>query len=213
MFSSDEEDDVILEKVSNYYFVDETDQPISFAVLPFQTSTSELRGHLDKRIFMCGDVVSTNSKMYEPVAAWKLELSDLKPTVCALTSKRKWIEMFKPCPVYEETIRGIMVTVHCLHFAYANPGAAGKDLWPYLRKKLICEGPCLRSFHPTVEAGSDSYCITLGLSNDQVKDTQNFFCSNCQHKKHQCFACGLLGPSDKSANPEVLILFSNPLSR
>ncbi|XP_031477785.1 protein ENHANCED DOWNY MILDEW 2-like isoform X2 [Nymphaea colorata] len=267
MFSSDEEDDVILEKVSNYYFVDETDQPISFTVLPFQTSTSELRGHLDKRIFMCGDVVSTNSKMYEPVAAWKLELSDLKPTVCALTSKREWIEMFKPCPAYEETIRGIMVTVHCLHFAYTNPGAAGTDLWPYLRKKLIdetlakskviqtitgevperwrfptegmnevpkeadgnlydledgmdsfdhvcaicdnggeilcCEGPCLRSFHPTVEAGSDSYCITLGLSNDQVKDTQNFFCSNCQHKKHQCFACGLLGHSDKSANPEV----------
>lgn len=90
MFLSDGEDDIIPEKVANYYFVDETDEPTSFAVLPFRKSTGDFRGQLDNRIFMCGDVVSTHAKMHEPVVAWTLELSDLKPTIYALTSKRIW---------------------------------------------------------------------------------------------------------------------------
>lgn len=34
---------------------------------------------------------------------------------------------------------------------------------------------------------------------------QNFLCANCQYKRHQCFACGKLGSSDKSTGAEVLL--------
>ncbi|KAM7510784.1 hypothetical protein LguiB_009659 [Lonicera macranthoides] len=67
---------------------------------------------------------------------------------------------------------------------------------------LCCEGKCLRSFHATVDAGSDSICESLGLSDEQVVAIQNFFCKNCQYKQHQCFACGKLGSSDKSTSAE-----------
>lgn len=32
---------------------------------------------------------------------------------------------------------------------------------------------------------------------------QSFLCKNCQFKQHQCYACGKLASSDKSANAEV----------
>lgn len=32
-----------------------------------------------------------------------------------------------------------------------------------------CEGKCMRSFHATKEAGSDSACESLGFSEEQVK--------------------------------------------
>ncbi|KAK2405930.1 protein ENHANCED DOWNY MILDEW [Trifolium repens] len=68
---------------------------------------------------------------------------------------------------------------------------------------LPCEGRCLRSFHATIEAGRDSFCDSLGYTITQVNAFPNFYCENCKHKKHQCFACGKLGSSDESSNPEV----------
>ncbi|XP_050874338.1 protein ENHANCED DOWNY MILDEW 2 isoform X1 [Lathyrus oleraceus] len=68
---------------------------------------------------------------------------------------------------------------------------------------LPCEGRCLRSFHATVESGRDSLCESLGYTSTQVNAFPNFYCDNCRYKKHQCFACGRLGSSDESSNPEV----------
>ncbi|CAA6661570.1 unnamed protein product [Spirodela intermedia] len=68
---------------------------------------------------------------------------------------------------------------------------------------LCCEGECRRSFHATKGAGIDSHCKTLGYTRAQVHAIQKFFCPNCLHKRHQCFACGQLGNSDKQAEPEV----------
>ncbi|XP_078438798.1 protein ENHANCED DOWNY MILDEW 2-like isoform X2 [Wolffia australiana] len=68
---------------------------------------------------------------------------------------------------------------------------------------LCCEGECLRSFHATKGSGADSQCKTLGYTRAQVKAIKNFFCPNCLLKKHQCFACGQLGNSDKESGPEV----------
>ncbi|KAK9077390.1 hypothetical protein SSX86_005727 [Deinandra increscens subsp. villosa] len=69
---------------------------------------------------------------------------------------------------------------------------------------LPCEGQCMRSFHPTVEAGVDTYCESLGFENAaQYEEVATFLCDNCKHQKHQCFVCGLLGSSDKSSSAEV----------
>ncbi|KAL1300637.1 hypothetical protein AAHE18_18G196000 [Arachis hypogaea] len=68
---------------------------------------------------------------------------------------------------------------------------------------FLCEGRCLRSFHPTIEDGKDSLCDSLGFTKAQVTAFPNFYCENCKNKKHQCFACGNLGSSDESSNAEV----------
>ncbi|XP_020593200.1 protein ENHANCED DOWNY MILDEW 2 [Phalaenopsis equestris] len=78
---------------------------------------------------------------------------------------------------------------------------------------LCCEGRCLRSFHATRRAGEDSDCASLGLTRFQVEAMQNFLCKNCQLKQHQCFACGKLGSSDKSGNPEVFCCVSATCGR
>ncbi|XP_060176109.1 protein ENHANCED DOWNY MILDEW 2-like isoform X1 [Lycium barbarum] len=66
---------------------------------------------------------------------------------------------------------------------------------------LCCEGRCIRSFHPTVESGAGSCCESLAYRNHQA--IQTFLCKNCRYQQHQCFACGLLGSSDKSTGAEV----------
>lgn len=78
---------------------------------------------------------------------------------------------------------------------------------------LCCEGRCLRSFHATRRAGADSDCASLGLTRVQVEAMQSFLCKNCQFKQHQCFACGKLGSSDKSANTEVFCCVSATCGR
>ncbi|KAJ4842141.1 hypothetical protein Tsubulata_024258, partial [Turnera subulata] len=67
---------------------------------------------------------------------------------------------------------------------------------------LCCEGRCMRSFHATVEAGEESACESLGLTEREVRAMGNFLCKNCEYKQHQCFACGELGNSDKTSNAE-----------
>ncbi|PWA62622.1 zinc finger, RING/FYVE/PHD-type, Methyltransferase, trithorax [Artemisia annua] len=74
----------------------------------------------------------------------------------------------------------------------------------YLNGCHCCEGQCIRSFHPTTDAGVDNYCESLGFENAaQYEAIPNFLCDNCKFQKHQCFACGMLGSSDKSTTAEV----------
>ncbi|RID59835.1 hypothetical protein BRARA_F03033 [Brassica rapa] len=69
---------------------------------------------------------------------------------------------------------------------------------------LCCEGSCLRAFHPTISDGADTSCESLGFPDGtQVQALREYLCSNCQHKQHQCYACGQLGSSDKNSSQEV----------
>ncbi|XP_071730805.1 protein ENHANCED DOWNY MILDEW 2-like [Rutidosis leptorrhynchoides] len=65
---------------------------------------------------------------------------------------------------------------------------------------LCCEGICKRSFHPTIQLGAESCCESLCYKNEaQNEPITGFICDNCKHQRHQCFACGRLGSSDKSS--------------
>nr|XP_043630206.1 protein ENHANCED DOWNY MILDEW 2-like [Erigeron canadensis] len=65
---------------------------------------------------------------------------------------------------------------------------------------LVCEGQCMRSFHPTIDAGVETLCESLGFKNSaQYEAIPVFLCKNCKHHIHQCFVCGMLGSSDKSS--------------
>ncbi|KAE9584135.1 putative histone-lysine N-methyltransferase chromatin regulator PHD family [Lupinus albus] len=68
---------------------------------------------------------------------------------------------------------------------------------------VCCDGACKRSFHATVEHGRESMCGSLGLTKKEV-DKKTFYCKNCEHKQHQCFACGKLGYSGLAKGAEVI---------
>ncbi|CAM6107985.1 unnamed protein product [Calypogeia fissa] len=61
---------------------------------------------------------------------------------------------------------------------------------------ICCEGPCQRHFHAT--PAKDSSCKTLGLTSQQVKKMDMYYCKNCLLKQHQCFICQELGSSGPS---------------
>uniref|UniRef100_A0A5B7BGT9 Zinc finger PHD-type domain-containing protein n=1 Tax=Davidia involucrata TaxID=16924 RepID=A0A5B7BGT9_DAVIN len=297
MASSDDEGESLAHTVSNYYFVDDKDEPISFSELPVQWNEGESPEGKREQTFLHGTADNGLQKIYKQVTAWKFDLSDAKPEILVLSKENNWIKLQKPRKSYEDTIRTILITVHCLHFVKKNPETSGRSLWDHLAKVfslyevkpsendimdhitliseavkrdetlakskllvafleekprkrkaldedvrttansgfivdddmideaeedgsdeedelfdsvcsicdnggelLCCEGRCMRSFHATVEAGTESTCKSLRLSDEQVEAIQNFFCKNCQYKQHQCFSCGELGSSDKSSD-------------
>ncbi|PIA65279.1 hypothetical protein AQUCO_00100630v1 [Aquilegia coerulea] len=297
---SDDEGETVAQSVSTYHFVDDKDELISFSVLPVQWCEDEKLDSINNVVFLSGTADDGFQKIYKQVTAWKFDLSDLQPQVSVLSKEGNWIKLLKPRKSFEDTVRTILVTLHCLHFVKKNPEVMRKPLWDRLRKifssyevvpsendlldhlplikaaveqdeilsksqylteflenplqrstfdedthsgldakrdfiadddedfdeigaadeetelfdsvcafcdnggeLLCCEGRCIRSFHATVDAGVESNCKSLGLTNDQVKAMQTFLCLNCQQSKHQCFACGKLGSSDKSLGPEV----------
>ncbi|KAL8116200.1 hypothetical protein AgCh_022627 [Apium graveolens] len=311
--SDDEGEQVVVHSVSDYYFVDGSDDPVSFSELPVQWKDGERTGGKQKQIFMHGSIDNGLQKIYKQVEALKFELSNVKPEISVLPSKENiWMKLGKPRKSHETLFRTILVTVQSLHFLRRNPEASGRALcehlckvfrfepgpsendlvdhaiiiseavkrdevlanakilttfldkdpkmWNFFDKSqdaeprtttsafivdddiideneeaesddeeqgdkvcaicdnggdiLCCEGKCLRSFHATVEAGSDSDCVSLGFSDEQVEAIQNFYCKNCQFKRHQCFACGKLGSSDdKSSACEVFRCVSGECGR
>ncbi|KAG5551023.1 hypothetical protein RHGRI_009452 [Rhododendron griersonianum] len=299
MASSEDEGEAVPHSVSNYHFVNDKDEPVSFSQLPVRWNDGEGLDGERKQIFLHGDTDNGLQKIHKQVMAWKFDLSDENPQILVLSKENNWIRLQKPRKSFEDTIRTILITVHCLYSVKKNPELSRRSLWDHLskvfrlyeirpsendlidhaniiskavekdeilakskflvtfleekpRKKkaldedlgatanfivddemideleesdgsdeeddifdsvcaicdnggdiLCCEGRCMRSFHATVEAGSDSSCESLGLTNEHVEAIQNFFCKNCQYKRHQCFCCGELGSSDKSLGAEV----------
>ncbi|VAI85307.1 unnamed protein product [Triticum turgidum subsp. durum] len=65
---------------------------------------------------------------------------------------------------------------------------------------LSCKGRCKRAFHPTIEAGRKSKCVTLGYT--AVQEMNKFICENCRYEQHQCFKCGEL---DSSHEPNAKV--------
>ncbi|KAG0504417.1 hypothetical protein KC19_N034500 [Ceratodon purpureus] len=71
---------------------------------------------------------------------------------------------------------------------------------------LCCDGPCMRSFHPTVRSGMDGQCPSLGLSTSAFA-SETWMCPNCEAGQHQCFACGKLGNSNPSTHSQLELVF------
>ncbi|KAK1291519.1 hypothetical protein QJS10_CPB17g02650 [Acorus calamus] len=314
-FSDDDEGEILPEWVTNYFFMDKNNVPISFAVLPFQSGSygsPVASAGTESHIYMIGDVEGEPQKVYKPVNAWKLELSDVTPVVLVQTKGcGHWIKLRKPSKSFKDMVRTVLVTVHCLHYLKWNGGVSERVLWENLSRVfssyeampsksdildqmvlvrmvvdrdetlansefileilgksrnwknsgelkllfqdkldqvapdqesvvdedaiineitrsadevsddesmlydsvcaicdnggeiLCCEGRCLRSFHPTKESGSDTFCSSLGYTKTQVNEIQIFLCLNCLYEQHQCFACGKLGSSNRASGAEV----------
>ncbi|KAG8387224.1 hypothetical protein BUALT_Bualt03G0231000 [Buddleja alternifolia] len=308
MASSDEEGEIVAELVTNYYFVDSRGEPIPFSSLPLEWNDNESVRYSERDLkstelaFMRG--IDGRREIYRQVIAWKFELSYVLPEIYVLVEGKyeTWIKLQRPRKSYENTVRTVLISVHCLHFMKKNSQEESAEaLWKHIRRAfstyevppsesdlvdhmqwiketvlrdkdiakskilptflsemsgkrkafyeanraekkpkfivdkddsniddhddgsdadkdelfdrvcafcddggelLGCEGRCIRSFHPTIESGTGSFCESLCYSSEQVDAIQTFLCKNCQYQQHQCFICGRLGSSDKSSGTE-----------
>ncbi|KAJ0943821.1 hypothetical protein HanPSC8_Chr03g0109141 [Helianthus annuus] len=61
---------------------------------------------------------------------------------------------------------------------------------------LLCEGKCMRSFHPTVDAGLDTCCESLGFENAAQYEVFPCVSATCGHFYHPECVANLLYPSE-----------------
>lgn len=134
MDSSDDEGATLLNVISDYYFVGAEDEPLSFTELPIQWCESESSDDNKSQLFLRGTADNGLQKLYKPVKAWKCDLSKAKPEISVLSRDNNWIKLQKPKKSFENMIRTILITVHCLHFFKGKPEASGKSLWDHLCK-------------------------------------------------------------------------------
>lgn len=134
MASSDDEAEAVPQSVSNYHFVDDKEEPISFHVLPIQWSDSERQDGKKVQLYLHGYADNGLEKICKPVIAWKFDLSNVKPEISVLLKVNRWMVLQKPRKSYEEIIRSILITVQCLSYVKRNPEAFGKSMWDHLSK-------------------------------------------------------------------------------
>ncbi|XP_019183409.1 PREDICTED: protein ENHANCED DOWNY MILDEW 2 isoform X1 [Ipomoea nil] len=140
MAFSDDEAEAEINSVSNYDFVDDNDEPISFSELSVQWKGGERLSGKKKHIFLRGDADNGNMKVYEEVTAWKFDLSSIKPDIWVLHKKNSWILLLKPRKAFEDTIiRTILVSLHCLHFFRKTPDSSVKAFWDQMHKVFSFE--------------------------------------------------------------------------
>ncbi|KAL6999191.1 hypothetical protein U1Q18_000351 [Sarracenia purpurea var. burkii] len=133
---SDDEVEAVPRTVSNYYFVNEKDEPISFSELPVQWNESEGLECKGKHIFLHGTTDDGLQKIYKQVTAWKFDFLNGNPEIYVLSGENNWIKLQKPRKSFEDTIRTILITVHCLYFVRKNTETSGRSLWDDLSKVL-----------------------------------------------------------------------------
>lgn len=132
MASSDDESEV--GPVSNYHFLDEKDEPVSFSVLPVQWDEDENATGNKMHIFLDGTADNGLQKIYKRVVGWRFDLTNANPEIYVLSKEKSWIKLQKPRKSFEKIIRTILITVHCLSYAKRNPEATGKSIWDHLSK-------------------------------------------------------------------------------
>lgn len=85
-----------------------------------------------------------------------------------------------------------------------QPSLLGKMLYVnplvILKHKLMYGSLCFHIFN--ILFFSCSF-LTLNNCSECMQAVPNFLCQNCLYQEHQCFACGMLGSSDKSSSQEV----------
>ncbi|XP_076931696.1 uncharacterized protein LOC143596927 [Bidens hawaiensis] len=133
-FSDADDEEVLPEIVSDYYFYDAEDNPVSFAKLPVQWSNGERSHNKKTTIYLKGNTDNGLQRLHKQVKAWKYEFFNSKPEISVLSKDNNWIKLQKPRKSFENKIRTILITVHCLHFFKRKPKASCQALRDHLCK-------------------------------------------------------------------------------
>ncbi|KAL6499246.1 hypothetical protein OROHE_026156 [Orobanche hederae] len=143
MASSDEEGEIVAECVTNYYFVDSNQNPISFSRLPLKWNDDEGERQDAKKLestehaFLRGEVEDGCRKIHMKIIAWKLVLSSVLPEIYVLPDAKygRWIKLQRPRKSFEDTVRTVLISAHCLHFIKQNSEEESWEaLWKHIGK-------------------------------------------------------------------------------
>lgn len=140
MASYSDDEEIFPEVVSEYYFCNAYDEPVSFIEVPIQWSSDERSYDNKSRIYLRGKTDNGLQMLHKQVKAWKYEFLIAKPEILVLSTDNRWIELQKPRKSFESKIRTILITVQCLHFLCRKPKASREDLWDHLCKvfRYVC---------------------------------------------------------------------------
>ncbi|KAF8105677.1 hypothetical protein N665_0157s0242 [Sinapis alba] len=198
MDSSDEEGEILPDYVDEYYFVDQSDTPVKFCLLPAKwdedDDEEDPTGSSRGPVYLHGNSDCGNESVYKLAKAWKFDLSDEHPKIEVLLHGMRWITLLKPAKSYEGLVRTTLVTLQCLHFAKRNPEASSDHVWRSLDKvdgiqpsehdlsdhvSLVCramkmdedltKSKCLRSF---LEKTSQTTPTEVELPTQHQEDAQ-----------------------------------------
>lgn len=140
MASSDDEADALPETVSTYFFEDHDDEPVSFSVLPVSWTDGdggeEDAAAAEETVFLHGKADNGLRKIYREVKSWRFDLGRSRPEVSVLSKDNIWFKLDKPRRSFQDTIRTVLITLHCLHYARNHPDASREALWEHLAKTL-----------------------------------------------------------------------------
>ncbi|ESQ32505.1 hypothetical protein EUTSA_v10003648mg [Eutrema salsugineum] len=131
---SDEEGEILPEFVDDYYFVDQSDTPISFCELPVKWDNEDSAASSGLPVYLRGSTYCGYESLYKLAKAWKFDLSDEHPKIEVLLYGMHWITLQNPAKSYEALVRTILATLQCLHFVKRNPEASSVDVWNSLHK-------------------------------------------------------------------------------
>ncbi|KMS99095.1 hypothetical protein BVRB_3g066930 [Beta vulgaris subsp. vulgaris] len=134
MASSDEEGEVYPDSVTDYEFVNQENEHISFAFLPLQWRNDESIDTVNLQMFISGVCDGGLQKIYKQVVAWRYELAYVQPEISVLCKGNLWVKLLKPKKLFEATIRSILITIQCLHFVKHNPQATKNSIWCHLSR-------------------------------------------------------------------------------
>lgn len=152
----EDEEEVVLKSVTNYYVLDDNSEPASFSLLPLQLGGADDNGNGNdndgaaaassspspspspsplRLLFLHGSADGGLQKVYKPVVAWKLDIDGDVPVVSLFSRDGGgvWIQLLKPRKSFEDTIRSVLISAHALHFLKRGPSSQ-VALWPHLAK-------------------------------------------------------------------------------
>lgn len=135
MDSSDEEGEILPDYVDEYSFVDQSDIPVKFSILPAKWDDDEEEEE-DPRlpVYLRGSTDCGNESVCKLAKAWRFDLSDERLKVQVFLHGMRWITLHKPAKSYEALVRTTLVTLQCLHFVKRNPEASSDRVWRSLDK-------------------------------------------------------------------------------
>ncbi|XP_056162711.1 protein ENHANCED DOWNY MILDEW 2-like [Syzygium oleosum] len=179
--SSDHDAETSSETVSTYYFEDHDNKPISFSVLPVSWSDREdCEDAAAETIFLHGTADNGLRKIYREVKSWRFDLSCSRPEVSVLSKDNICFKLDKPRRRFQDTIRTVLITLHCLHYAKNHPDASGEALWEHLARTLG-----FYEVQPSAKDLQDHVALieeAIGRD-DALAKSKIFKCENCINKK------------------------------
>ncbi|KAI3673841.1 hypothetical protein L6452_39971 [Arctium lappa] len=129
---ADYEGETLPDAVTDYYFCDGGEEPLSFSKLPLKWDESESSSSDTEPIFLRCTADNGLETLYKQVKAWKYDFSKENLEISVHYKDNHWFKLQKPRKSYENEIRTILITVQCLYFFKCEPKASGQALWDHL---------------------------------------------------------------------------------